>query len=313
MTKKRNVRLTRRSYRRKLIMFGVSIFMSLALTATGFAAWVLSKDAQKKAEGTVEIGAVTESIVEITNIEFLRDESDPESVDPAKFVFEPKENDTVGRVRYDGKSQPENLGVKFTWTVKNFEIVGDMFVDFKVPATVYTAIEKGWLTLPMKTGDTTGFELLEKTEEIATKTYKVLRYSINTATLTADGKTADGILEYDVTTNDSAVTQVVFTMKIDFAWGEVFDGKNPSEYYDFNYSNEEGYTGEPAMGTDISYNEVKATLSEFKHTLHGLTYTRDAETGLDETFEALPQNEKDKLYNDNPIDKYYVEINAKVK
>ena len=67
-------RLTRKSYRRKLIMFGASIFMSLALVATGFAAWVLSKDAQVQDNGSVEVGKITESNIEIEGITFVKDD-----------------------------------------------------------------------------------------------------------------------------------------------------------------------------------------------------------------------------------------------
>ena len=56
-TKGVGVRLTRKSYRRKLIMFGFSVFMSLALTATGFAAWIISTNAQ--ADGTVGVNVAT--------------------------------------------------------------------------------------------------------------------------------------------------------------------------------------------------------------------------------------------------------------
>lgn len=298
MKLKRSVRLTRRSYRRKLVMFGVSIFMSLALTATGFAAWVLSKDSNKTESGEVQIGAVTEASVEITDIEFIRDEGDPASVDASKFVFEPLEDDTTGRVRYDSdkKEQPENLDVKFTWTVKNFQIVGDLFVDFKVPVTVYTAIEKGWLALPE------AFKLQNAVEQIEGVDYKVLRYTIQDADKKITGNvelTEDKLLSYKVTKGeDDVITEVEFTMSIPFAWGATFEGLNPGIYYDTNYPEE------PAKGTGVQYETVKATLNEFKATLHGIEYN--------ETFEKLSEADKDKLYGENPIDTYFIVINAKV-
>ena len=298
MKLKRSVRLTRRSYRRKLVMFGVSIFMSLALTATGFAAWVLSKDSNKTESGEVQIGAVTEASVEITDIEFIRDEGDPASVDASKFVFEPLEDDTTGRVRYDSdkKEQPENLDVKFTWTVKNFQIVGDLFVDFKVPVTVYTAIEKGWLALPE------AFKLQNAVEQIEGVDYKVLRYTIQDADKKITGNvelTEDKLLSYKVTKGeDDVITEVEFTMSIPFAWGDTFEGLNPGIYYDTNYPEE------PAKGTGVQYETVKATLNEFKATLHGIEYN--------ETFEKLSEADKDKLYGENPIDTYFIVINAKV-
>lgn len=305
MKLKRSVRLTRRSYRRKLVMFGVSIFMSLALTATGFAAWVLSKDSNKTESGEVQIGAVTEASVEITDIEFIRDEGDPASVDASKFVFEPLEDDTTGRVRYDSdkKEQPENLDVKFTWTVKNFQIVGDLFVDFKVPVTVYTAIENDWLSLPET------FELQNAVEQIEGVDYKVLRYTIQNADkkITANvDLTDDKVLSYKVTKDDDGViTEVEFTMNIAFSWGAEFDGKNPGIYYDTTYPEK------PAMGTGVPYETVKETLNRFKTTLHGINYDKPYENS-EENFEALSDTAKQELYDNNPVPTYFIVINAKV-
>lgn len=44
-------KLTRNSYKRKIILFGVIVFMSIALISTGFAAWVMSQE--KKASTMV--------------------------------------------------------------------------------------------------------------------------------------------------------------------------------------------------------------------------------------------------------------------
>lgn len=289
MNIKRSTRLTRRSYRRKLIMFGVSVFMSLALTATGFAAWVLSKNAEVEESGSVEIGAVTESSIDITEIAFIKDND--VQLNPDHFIFEPLESDTTGRVRYDGSSQPENLDVKFTWTINNFQIVGDVFVDFKVPETVYTAIEKNWISLP------NAFELLPSVEQISGENYKVLRYSIQDATkkITSDvALTEDGVLSYKVTKDgDGVITAVEFTMNIAFSWGTEFNTMNPGLYYDIDN-----------VGKEIAYETVKATLNEFKATLHGIEYNQ--------TFENLSEVDKNTLYDENPISTYLIVINAKV-
>ena len=44
-------RLTRNSYKRKIILFAVFVFISIALISTGFAAWVMSNDATLDANG----------------------------------------------------------------------------------------------------------------------------------------------------------------------------------------------------------------------------------------------------------------------
>ena len=285
--KKKNMRFTRSSYKRKLIVFGVSIFMSLALSATGFAAWVISKDTQKEANGGIEIGAVTEASISITDIEFIADPTkDPAEEEIQNFVFEPLADDTNGRVRFDGESKPENLDVMFTWKVGNYQTVGDVYVDFKLPATVYQAVENNWIALP----NSPALTVLSDNETIDGKSYKVVRYTIQTAQnkITADGSTTDGILTYDVSADG---TEVTFTMELAFSWGTVFGGINPGIYYD-------------TTGADVSYEELKAELNEFKATLHGITYNAE--------FEALSEADKKAQYDAKPIDTYYIVINAKV-
>ena len=272
-------------------MFGVSIFMSLALVATGFAAWVLSKDAQQEASGAVEIGAVTEASIEISDITFI---GTPDAT-KAQFIFEPLESDKTGRVRYgedDDTIGPEKLGVQFQWSISNYQIVGDLFVDFKVPATVYTAIEEGWLELPE------AFALQAGTEDIDGKTYKVLRYTIQTAagSITADGSPNDGILSYTVTKDANVVTDVTFTMNVAFAWGDEFDGLNPGIYYDTPSET-------PTYGANIDFDTMKATLNTFKATLHGI----DVDDYLAMN-EATQKNE----CAENPIPSYIITINANV-
>ena len=85
-------KLTRNSYKRKIILFGVIVFMSIALISTGFAAWVMSQEKKQSTSGNVTVGAVTEGNIEVI--------LDPLTV--KDFKFEPKESDKTGRVRNDG-------------------------------------------------------------------------------------------------------------------------------------------------------------------------------------------------------------------
>lgn len=303
MNIKRSVRLTRRSYRRKLIMFGASIFASLALVATGFAAWVLSNDAKKEESGAVEIAAVHEESVEISDITFIADDENQTAI--KNFVFEPKADDTQGRVRYDGESNPENLDVKFQWSIDNYQILGNVYVDFKIPATVYSAIEKGWIAIDMKeASETSGFELLRsdetiKNEQNADVSYKVLRYYIQTqqGAITANGQSEDGAVIYTVEKDGTTVTKVTFTMNIAFTWGEEFKGENPGEYYDQNYIDD------PEAGSAVDFQTMKDTLNTFKATLHGID--PDEYIGLEEDAQKA-------LCDDKPVEKYFIVINAEV-
>ena len=278
--------------------------MSLALVATGFAAWVLSNDASEELEGKVEIAAVHEESVDISNIQFIKDDPTNDAERADSFIFEPQAGDTTGRVRYDGSSHPENLDVKFQWTIDNYQIVGEIFVDFKIPANVYKALdaENGWLYIDRQnadTGDNTGFKVIgDETKD--GKDYKVLRYVVQTAqgAINASGQTEDGVVKYEVAPGD-VVNTVTFTMNIAFEWGDTFHGDNPGEYYD------QSYQDDPAAGSAVDFQTMKDTLNTFKATLHGIDPADYI--GLEEDAQkALCEEPEHKIPN------YIIVINAQV-
>jgi len=274
-------RLTRKSYRRKLIMFGASIFMSLALVATGFAAWVLSKDAQVQGEGEVQVGAVQESSIEISAITFADDIKN--------FVFEPQEGDAAGRVRNDG-SNFENMDITISWQVSNYQIVGDLFVEFKIPETVHNAIEADFISVPAEFVKKDGVD----TTQVADKNYYVYTYNIGADKTAGNDVAVDDYFTYTLTETGGVETmQCELTLK--FNWGEKFGNDNPGIYYDTD-----------AVGKEVPFETVKATLNEFKATLHGITYNAE--------FEAKSEEEKAVEYAkaEYKLQPYYVIINAEV-
>ena len=299
--KKNLLRLTRSSYKRKLIMFGVSIFTSLALTATGFAAWVLSQDATGNLDGNVEIGAIEEANIEIEDLTFV------DGLD--SFIFEPQESDVSGRVRNDGENF-ESLTVSISWSLTNYQSVGDVYVDLKIPSTVKAAIDANYITLPEGlTYVTTGDEdetLKTETIQIGEKqvTYYIARYTIASSlnlsgegNLSISGSDTDfGTYNVTTDTQDTSVKDAAFTANLTFGWGSAFNHKNPGVYYDSNAAGD---------GADTDYNTVKATLLQLKYALHGLQYS-SAE--LDKTETQLEQ-----LYAANPAPGYYILVTAKVK
>ena len=277
-------RLTRKSYRRKLIMFGASIFMSLALVATGFAAWVLSKDAQVQGEGEVQVGAVKESSIEISAITFADNIKN--------FVFEPQEGDAAGRVRNDG-SNFENMDITISWQVSNYQIVGELFVDFKIPETVHNAIEAGFISVPAEFVKKDGVD----TTQVADKNYYVYTYNIGADKTAGNDVAVDDYFTYTLTETGGVETmQCELTLK--FNWGEKFGNDNPGIYYDTDFPEA------PSKGTGVEFDEVKSTLNKFKATLHGIEYN--------ETFEDLSEDDKKTLYDESPVAKYFIVINANV-
>lgn len=130
-------KLTRNSYKRKIILFGVIVFMSIALISTGFAAWVMSQEKKQSKSGNVTVGAVTEG-----NIEVILDE-----LTVKDFKFEPKESDTTGRVRNDNTNF-ESLTVTVTGTIKNTQFLKEATIKMNVKDAVKQAETAGYIILP---------------------------------------------------------------------------------------------------------------------------------------------------------------------
>lgn len=156
-------KLTRNSYKRKIILFGVIVFMSIALISTGFAAWVMSQEKKQSKSGNVSVGAVTEG-----NIEVILDE-----LTVKDFKFEPKENDKTGRVRNDGTNF-ESLTVTVTGTIKNTQFLKEATIKMNVQNQVNQAVTDGYIVLP----ECAGKEVVLTLTDGGSKTEKKFTYDI---------------------------------------------------------------------------------------------------------------------------------------
>lgn len=304
--KTKRTRLTRRAYRRKLVMFGVSIFASVALTATGFAAWVLSSDSKQGENGSIHVGAVEDSTVSISNIEFVEGALDSEGNVIESFMFEPEKDDVDGRVIWnvDKPDQFENLGVAIQWDIVNYENAGKVYVEFVIPVTVKNAIDKGYIqladekwTLSETAVDATVFENGSE----ATKNGYVATYVIqNDLAAAKTGENSEGSLSWKVT-ETAGVKTATFTLQIAFEWGAHFGNENPSVAYDSD-TTVKNALNEEKSGESLTNAEVKAELNKFRAMVHGVDYSE-----LDGKSEA----EIEELFEDKTVS-YYLVINAKV-
>lgn len=134
------VKMTRKSYKRRKIILGVSLFSSVALVSTGFAAWVLASQAEAEKTGNITVGTVSDSSIKISNVQFKDNDS---------FIFEPKESDKTGRVRNDGVNF-ENLSVTVTGEISPKTYVTGATIQLTVPEGITTAASeaKNYIVLP---------------------------------------------------------------------------------------------------------------------------------------------------------------------
>lgn len=201
--------LTRSSYKRKIITFGVSIFASLSLIATGFASWVLSTGADRDGEGNVEVGTVTESSISISEIEFDEDTGSTVS-------FNADSNDTNGKLRYGDDANVEidyeNMTITFSGTVSNVSILDAIIVKMTVPAGVQAAAAANYIVLPECATETNGVTIVndgQKVEDVNADSGDAWTWTPNVEEGTA-----------------------TFTYSIVFEWGTAFGGVNPGYYFD---------------------------------------------------------------------------------
>lgn len=192
-------KLTKKSFKRKRLLMGLALFMSVALISTGFAAWVISSSVTKEGDGNVSAGTVSDKSLEL-------EINDADNL--GTFKFEPKEEDKSGRVRYDGvEGNCESLSVTVTGKItKNADYLGDLTLqlveinkDTGQPYAIedsglYKAAGKDYITLP---------ECF----------YKPIKLN------------ADDVDYYDPTTYE-------FSYTITFGWGSKFYGVNPGYFYD---------------------------------------------------------------------------------
>lgn len=226
--------LTRSSFKKKIVIFGVAVFTALALTATGFATWLLSTSVSKDAGGNVNVGITNEAKIGISEVTYKDNKQE--------IHFEPLENDSAGRVRWDGENS-ENLVVEFSVELSNLEVVSSITIDSLIPEGVLAAEAAGYIVVPAWV-----------------KNQVVIVNGMNSSDHSLDDGWSYKV-EDRPTDGGSTVKVGVLTCRLKFEWGAKFNGKNPSEYYDND-----------AAGKAVSSPDVKRELDTLRATVCGVSY-----------------------------------------
>lgn len=251
-------KLTRNSYKRKVILFGVLIFISIALISTGFAAWVMSTNSKKDVDsGNISVGTVTDSSLTFNGV----------AISNQDIYFEPAADDYSGRVRLGSGEgvHAESLKTTVTGNVTPKAYLGQLKVYLVVTQAFHDALtgSSNYITLETADGVKMSPEDLEKLLVVGTMNSEG---KIGYTSTDLDGK---GLLLYtsgsdsvfsnaNYSVNTSDPDKVSFTINVNFGWGSTFGGVNPSKYYD-----------EVVAGKAISDNMVKKTLEDFRAEIYG--------------------------------------------
>ena len=242
---------TRKSFSRKAIVAVMSVFLTVSLTAVGFASWLISNDDSKKGTGNVTASDVSDAILDVTinNAENL-----------GNINFGPAQGDETGTIRYNKAEADdfEALEITVSGSIDNYKTLAKMSITVKCPDTILTAAGYTW----------TGEDGARAYSYNKTKAYIALPGCAvdkdgKFLPLTAGGETTKA-LDFE---NGNALfkgtdeNKKTFETKISFGWGALFEGKNPGRYLD----GEDGTLSEENKNALLAIiNEGKDETSQYK-------------------------------------------------
>lgn len=258
---------TRKSFSRKAIVAVMSVFLTVSLTAVGFASWLISNNDSKEGTGNVTASDVSDAILDVTieNAENL-----------GKINFGPDKGDETGTIRYNKAEADdfEALNITVSGSIKKFATLKQMEIIIQVPDSVitaagYKATDGGedkktytvdpelpkYITLPAGAADEKG-NLIDATKKV--------EYSATDTTVFTPG------------TDDTAT----FSFKVTFGWGELFQNENPGKYLDNEIS------GKPVNNEDALLAIAKAENKAANYTVLTAEAKRDILTAMKKTIAA---------------------------
>lgn len=244
---------TRKSFSRKAIVAVMSVFLTVSLTAVGFASWLISNDDSKEGTGNVNASDVSDAILGVTI---------NKAEDLGKINFGPAKNDTTGTIRYNDAEAEVNdfeaLNITVSGSIDKYKTLEKMSITVKCPDSILTAAGYTW----------TGEDGARVYSYDKTKAY----IALPGCAVDKDGKflpmidsanntKADEYPSGDKIFTGSDDNKKEFTVTISFGWGALFEGKNPGRYLD----GEDGTLSEENKNALLAIiNEGKDVTSQYK-------------------------------------------------
>lgn len=224
-------KVTRHAFSKKAIMITASLFVTLALITTGFAAWLISSGASGEGTGNITTATIDDARLGLTVA----------MAEGKDFVcFGPQADDNVPDIRYkkpkEGeKDDKEVLTATVTGTINNYDRLEKFNITIKISDKALTAAgytwtetnegslknrtytynaEKAYISLPEYAVDTDGRFLPLPSDPSKTTAPKTIS--------AGDSMFTDG----------ANANEKNFTFDVTFGWGEKFKGYNPGRYLD---------------------------------------------------------------------------------
>lgn len=227
MKTNKNRKLTRNSFKRKVIVFGVAVFMSVAMVATGFAAWIISTNAQADGQVGVNVATINQGNLKVTLDSTLYDE-DGDYIG-AKLCFGPNAADLGGYLKSTVNNTEDAEQLKFTvkGVVTGATNLGNLTLKLDLSDLV-DAIDAGYITFDFAGA---GFTAYEEGGSVVPNVYVIA--------LDKEDVLVDGSVD---------ANQKAFELEISLAWGTHFDSMNPGYFYDQD-GHFDGQTDEEILNT----------------------------------------------------------------
>lgn len=254
---------TRKSFSRKAIVVVMSVFLTVSLTAVGFASWLISNSDTQKGTGNVTASNVSDAILGVTI---------DKAGDLGKINFGPLKTDKEGNIRYNESESEdvEALKITVTGSIKKFATLKQMEIKIQVPDSVIAAAGYG-----LKADSTTVYELKDNLPKYITLPAGAADEKGNLIAGSAVVYASENGV-FKPGTDDTAT----FTFKVTFGWGDLFQNENPGKYLDNEIS------AKPVNNTDALLAIAKAENADAGHTELTAEAKRDILTAMKKAIAA---------------------------
>lgn len=223
-------KVTRHAFSKKAIMITASLFVTLALITTGFAAWLISSGTSGEGTGNITTATIDDARLGLTVA----------MAEGKDFVcFGPQAADNVPDIRYkdpvgDEKGDKEVLVATVTGTIKNYDRLKEFNITIKISDKALTAAGYTW------TGTNEGESSRTYTYNAEKAYISLPEYAVDTdgRFLPLPSDTSKTTAPKTISAGDSMFTdgatenEKKFTFDVTFGWGEKFEGCNPGRYLD---------------------------------------------------------------------------------
>lgn len=225
-------KVTRHAFSKKAIMITASLFVTLALITTGFAAWLISSGASDEGTGNITTATIDDARLGLTVA----------MAEGKDFVcFGPQADDKVPHIMYDPskdgeKDDKEVLVATVTGTIKNYDRLEKFNITIKISDKALKAAGYEWTetnegSLKNRTYTyNAGNACISLPEYAVDKDGRFLPLPSDPFNKTTAPKTISA--EDSMFTAGANANEKNFTFDVTFGWGEKFKGYNPGRYLD---------------------------------------------------------------------------------